>query len=279
LVLAGIRAPRIARNPSEKSELFGSEAYDFASRRYMQRDVEFEVESIDKSGGFIGSLYLNKTENAALTLVKEGLATIHAFSAEGLPWSRQLYDAEEDAKRSKRNIWSAYDAEVEKAEESDDKPDIENGPLKSEYMDAIVSDVRTKNGFAFSVQILNTEGIASLEKLMREFSIHHRSSISPAGFVPKGGDLVSAKFSDGSWYRAKIRRASLVKKEAEVTFIDYGGPGTLIRWQTFKRERRRGAKGNRAGHKGELIVRRVSGSFDPEGRILRHQRIFHRRRR
>jgi hypothetical protein len=48
----------------------------------MQRDVEFEVDSIDKSGGFIGSLYLNKTENAALTLVKEGLATVHSFSAD-----------------------------------------------------------------------------------------------------------------------------------------------------------------------------------------------------
>jgi hypothetical protein len=44
-----------------------------------------------------------------------------------------------------------------------------------------------------------------------------------------------------------------------------GGPGTLIRRQTFKRERQRGAKGNRAGHKGELIAGCVSGSFDPEG--------------
>jgi hypothetical protein len=29
---------------------------------------------------------------------------------------------------------------------------------KTEYIDVIVSDVRTKNGFNFSVQILNTEG-------------------------------------------------------------------------------------------------------------------------
>lgn len=49
----------------------------------------------------------------------------------------------------------------------------------------------------------------------------------PAGFVPKGGDLVSAKFSDGAWYRAKVRRASPVKKEAEVTFIDYGNQDTV----------------------------------------------------
>lgn len=91
---SGIRTPRTARNSSEKSEPYGTEAYDFASRKYMQRDVEFEVDTIDKSGGFIGSLYVNKTENVALALVKEGLATIHTFSAESLPWARQLFDAE-----------------------------------------------------------------------------------------------------------------------------------------------------------------------------------------
>lgn len=60
----------------------------------MQRDAEFEVESVDKSGGFIGSLYLNKTENAAVVLVKEGLASVHSYSADSLSWSKQLYDAE-----------------------------------------------------------------------------------------------------------------------------------------------------------------------------------------
>lgn len=91
---SGIRAPRTSRSPSDKGEPFGIESADFASRRYMQRDVEFEVDSIDKSGGFIGALYFNKTENVAITLVKEGLATVHDFSAEGLSWARQLYDAE-----------------------------------------------------------------------------------------------------------------------------------------------------------------------------------------
>lgn len=59
----------------------------------MQRDVEFEVETVDKSGGFIGALWL-KDENAAVTLVREGLASVHSFSADTLSWSRQLYDAE-----------------------------------------------------------------------------------------------------------------------------------------------------------------------------------------
>jgi hypothetical protein len=65
-------------------------------------------------------------------------------------------------------------------------------------------------------------GIESLEKLMRDFSLHHKSAPPVPGFIPRNGDLVSARFSDGSWYRAKIRRASPQKKEAEVTFIDYG---------------------------------------------------------
>lgn len=74
----------------------------------------------------------------------------------------------------------------------------------------------------------NQTGIASLEKLMQEFSQHHKVAPAvPAGFVPKGGDLVSAKFSDGAWYRAKVRRASAIKKEAEVTFIDYGNQDTI----------------------------------------------------
>lgn len=60
----------------------------------MQRDVDFEVDTVDKSGGFIGSLYLNKNENAAVALVKEGLASVHSYSADALPWAKQLYDAE-----------------------------------------------------------------------------------------------------------------------------------------------------------------------------------------
>jgi staphylococcal nuclease domain-containing protein 1 len=67
---------------------------EFSTRRYMQRDVEIEVESSDKSGGFIGALYLNKNENAAVALVKEGFATVHSYSAESLPWAKQLFDAE-----------------------------------------------------------------------------------------------------------------------------------------------------------------------------------------
>ena len=60
----------------------------------MQRDVEIEIETVDKSGGFIGTLWLNKNENAAVALVQEGLATVHSYSADMLSWAKQLYTAE-----------------------------------------------------------------------------------------------------------------------------------------------------------------------------------------
>jgi staphylococcal nuclease domain-containing protein 1 len=63
---------------------------------------------------------------------------------------------------------------------------------------------------------------------MRDFALFHKGAVPPSNFVPKAGDLVSAKFSsDGAWYRAKVRRASSIKKEAEVVFIDYGNLDTV----------------------------------------------------
>ena len=57
--------------------------------------------------------------------------------------------------------------------------------------------------------------------------MHHRTATAVPGFTPRNGDLVSARFSDGSWYRAKVRKSSPAKKEAEVTFIDYGNQDTI----------------------------------------------------
>ena len=39
--------------------------------------------------------------------------------------------------------------------------------LKTEYLDIIISDVRTTNGLGFSVQILNTEGLFLLRSVGR----------------------------------------------------------------------------------------------------------------
>jgi staphylococcal nuclease domain-containing protein 1 len=63
---------------------------------------------------------------------------------------------------------------------------------------------------------------------MVEFAEHHRTAERPKGFEPRSGELVAAKFAaDGGWYRAKVRRSSAVKREAEVRFIDYGNEANV----------------------------------------------------
>ncbi|TKY87388.1 hypothetical protein EX895_004065 [Sporisorium graminicola] len=264
-VLAGIRAPKTARNATEKDEPFGREGLDFSTMRALQRDVEIEVFSTDKVGGFIGALYLNKTDNLAVSLVEGGLATVHSYSAEATPFYKALAEAEEKAKASKLGVWHDYDATAEGGAEYVDGTaaatsrtgagagaaraggaawgGAANGaggaaaaaaaPARTEYVDCIISDVRGSSGpedpFGFSIQVLNDQ-INELETLMDEFSLHHKSPVAagPASFIPRAGDLVSAKFSqDGAWYRAIIRKVSPGLKEAQVSFIDYGNKDSV----------------------------------------------------
>lgn len=62
---------------------------------------------------------------------------------------------------------------------------------------------------------------------MVDFAKHYQNAPSPPGYAPKGQELIAAKFTDGQYYRAKVRRVSPAKREAEVTFIDYGNRSTV----------------------------------------------------
>lgn len=96
-----------------------------------------------------------------------------------------------------------------------------------EYVDVLVADVRA-DPFGFSIQILKNGSIPELEKLMSDFSLHHKEGSAAQPIVPRSGDLVSAQFSvDNAWYRARVLRSNPAKKQAEVVFIDYGNSEML----------------------------------------------------
>lgn len=114
LVLSGIRAPRSARNPEEKSEPFGQEAHDFATRRCLQRDAEIDIEGTDKVGGFIGTLYINR-ENFAKLLLEEGFASVHLYSADQSGNAAELQAAEQRAQEAHKGRWHDYDPTAEAA--------------------------------------------------------------------------------------------------------------------------------------------------------------------
>lgn len=66
--------------------------------------MEIEVESLDKTGGFIGTMWLNKTDNVAALLLEEGLAQVHGYSADQSKHVNQLYAAERAAKQERKNV-------------------------------------------------------------------------------------------------------------------------------------------------------------------------------
>ncbi|CAG8535934.1 16494_t:CDS:10 [Racocetra fulgida] len=212
-VLSGIRCPRPGRSPADKSEPFAVEALEFATRKVLQRDVEIEVENVDKVGGFIGSLWLNKTENFAILLLQEGLATIHSFSADQSPYSRELYAAEQIAKDEKKNV--------------DDAVTADEAEARKEYVDVVVSEIIS--GGHFYVQVVNDSNIRSLEKMMSEFGFYHKSTTAISNVDKiKAGQIVSAQFTeDDQWYRARIRKNIPEKESVEVVYIDYGNSETI----------------------------------------------------
>ncbi|KAG5919012.1 hypothetical protein E4U53_004034 [Claviceps sorghi] len=239
LVLGGIRAPRAPRADGEGGEPYGKEALDLANRRCNQRDCEVDIHDMDKVGGFIGSLYMNR-ENFAKVLVEEGLASVHAYSAEKSGNSTELFAAENKAKDARKGLWHDYDP----SQDQDAEEEEQNGQTTAEtevtldkkptdYRDVMITNI-DGNG-KIKIQEIG-KGTAALETLMTEFRKFHLDSKNnkPLSGAPKTGDFVSAKFSyDGQWYRARVRANDRAAKVAEVQYIDYGNT-EKIPWSNLR---------------------------------------------
>lgn len=233
LVISGIRAPKSARNPTEQGEPFGQEAHDFANRRCLQRDVEVDIEDVDKVGGFIGSLYINR-ESFAKLLVEEGLASVHAYSAEKSGNANELFAAEERAKSQKKGLWHDYDPSLEAQQNGDDHgtngTNGDSAPIerRKDYRDVTITHIDPET-CRVKLQQVGT-GTAALTDLMSSFRSFHISSAAnqPLPSPPKAGDYVSAKFTeDDVWYRARVRRNDRENKTSEVVYVDYGNSETI----------------------------------------------------
>lgn len=236
LVLGGIRAPKSARGPNDKSEPFGQEAHDLATKRLTQRDVEIDIYNIDKVGGFIGELYINK-ESFAKILVDEGFATVHTYSAEQSGNSTMLLAAEKRAKEARKGLWTNWDPSQDEVDEPETPSGAngDSGPVTREkdYRDIVVTNIDESGNL--KVQIIGT-GTAALETMMTQFKSFHMnpSNATPLAGPPKAGEYVSAKFTeDNTWYRARIRSNDRAAKEAEVVYIDYGN-SEKIPWSRLR---------------------------------------------
>ncbi|KAG5983179.1 hypothetical protein E4U55_000615 [Claviceps digitariae] len=240
MVLGGIRAPRAPRADGEGGEPFGKEALDLANRRCNQRDCEVDIHDMDKVGGFIGALYMNR-ENFAKVLVEEGLASVHAYSAEKSGNATELFAAEKKAKDARKGLWHDYDpSQDQDAEEEEEttgqtpaETEVTLDKKPTDYRDVMITNI-DGNG-KIKIQEIG-KGTAALETLMTEFRKFHLDSKNnkPLADAPKTGDFVSAKFSyDGQWYRARVRANDRAAKVAEVQYVDYGNT-EKIPWSNLR---------------------------------------------
>lgn len=228
-VLSGIRAPRSARNASEASEPFGDEAHELANRRCLQRDVEIDVETTDKVGGFIGTLYINR-ENFAKVLLEEGLAKVHAYSAELSGHAQEYFAAEQRAKEARKGLWfnwdPSQDVEEEETEYTEPAAGAADVQRATDYRDIIVTNIDSDG--KLKVQQIGT-GTAALTEMMSAFrSFHLTNANDKLPGPPKAGDFVAARFTeDNEWYRAKVRRNDRDNQTSDVLYIDFGNQETI----------------------------------------------------
>lgn len=202
-----------------RNEDFFRESVQFAREHLHQRDVEIEVLAQDKGGSFLGNLWVNKKNYAALAL-GEGLAETIGSVKES-EHSTEYLIAEESAKRGKRNLWKNYDeqAEIEKAKKKREEQEESKRP-KQEDMDVVVTEI--VDGSNFYVQIVGSE-VEQLEELMKNLAVE----TSDQPYKPVIGELVKAQFTaDDAWYRAKVTDIT-PQGEYDVLYIDYGNTETL----------------------------------------------------
>ncbi|XP_071791896.1 staphylococcal nuclease domain-containing protein 1-like isoform X2 [Asterias amurensis] len=212
-LLAGITCPKMARTgpggPTE-SEPYSEEALQYTKELCLQREVEVEVESIDKAGNFIGWLFVEGV-NLSVSLVEQGLSKMH-FTAERSNYARVIQAAEEKTKEAKLKIWERFE---------EPKTTVvveETTERKTNYKHIVVTEIGKE--LDFFAQLIDSG--PQFEKFMEQLRAELAAAPPlPGSFTPKTGDLCVAKFVDGEWYRAKVEKVHN-KDKVTVFFVDYG---------------------------------------------------------
>ncbi|XP_050841055.1 staphylococcal nuclease domain-containing protein 1 [Serinus canaria] len=219
-LLAGIECPRGARNVpglAQEGEPFSEEATLFTKELVLQREVEVEVESMDKAGNFIGWLHIEGV-NLSVALVEQALSRVH-FTAERSPYCKALLAAQDAAKQRKEKVWSHY----EETPVEEVVPVLEEKERTANYKPVFVTEIT--DDLHFYVQDVETG--AQLEKLMENMRAEVGAHPPVEGsFVPRRGDFCIAKFVDGEWYRARVEKVESGGK-VHIFYIDYGNKETL----------------------------------------------------
>jgi staphylococcal nuclease domain-containing protein 1 len=188
----------------------------------LQRDVDIEVEAIDKNGTFLGTLLLPDKRNLAPVLLEAGLATLVQPAADRSTYASELSAAEATAKMAGLKVWENYSAEAEKeaaaaaaaaaAAEQDPTPDAQKQVVELTITEIV-------DGAHFYAHVAGDKSISALQEQLSASC--RRAGGMDGKYDPAPGAMCCARFTvDDEWYRARVR--SKQGGEYTVFFVDYG---------------------------------------------------------
>lgn len=242
LALRAVRCPQSTRKTygpdgsireEVPGEPHGDEAADFARERFMQREVEVEVMSVDRVGAFLGNMVVVSPSGERTDVSELLLSTGHGFIHESFDASRDRggsrYAAlEREARDSKKGLWVDY---VEQSKHSEGEGEaVVPSTVKRRFVGTVC-----EIGFGGRIFVQDSKSskstLSAVENGLAAMGLDNVGEIPLATVKP--GSVIAAKFSaDGRWYRAKVLYVH--KNEGvDVRFIDYGNeehvPGKDLR--------------------------------------------------
>mmetsp|Transcript_4819 Transcript_4819/g.5326 ORF Transcript_4819/g.5326 Transcript_4819/m.5326 type:complete len:910 (-) Transcript_4819:138-2867(-) len=221
---------------NNKNEALGEEGLKYMNKKFLQRSIEFDVYDMDKIGGFIGNLYVNSSslQPVQVSLLDQGLVSVHDLAVNSNPFSNELINAEESAKSTKKGLWANYDASKVQEE-----LDLQNSKLnalkldsaKPKFFDIEVTDIDSSG--IISYHVLDQSTSSTFATFKKQFGDFHNQTPSASNTSidlphnlskpPKKGELVSAKFSEnGKYYRGKVLNYDKTTRNYEVKHLDFG---------------------------------------------------------
>jgi len=220
--LAGVRAPGRVKDTVEP---FADEALAFTRRRCLQHDVEVEVENVDKTGTFLGTLHLNGGRvNLGQAILESGLASLHPmFNPERAVNGHELKQCETRAKEARLKMWANYDPSKEMDLAGNGEASSRGG--NAEVWEVVVTEVRD-GGELYVQRKEKTQSVDWLADQLAGLGLMEQPATGGVGYKPSPGTVCCARFSeDNQWYRAKVEKLS--GGNAEVFYLDFGNLETL----------------------------------------------------
>lgn len=217
-----------------RGEKHSDDALRFARVHCMQRDVEVEVDGVDRGGAFTGRLLLQqrggggggRRVDMAEQLAARGLALVNA---RGLPQGSPLLEAQQRAKDQRLNVWSGWDPSSEAKEELEQaRMESEEAKTERKVLDARCVCVVSGSAFYAQEEAAGQEDEGdSAAKLLEDLASLDLEACGGGKAQAKfrQGQVCLCRFSgDGKVYRALVERARQQdgKDSYEVFYLDFG---------------------------------------------------------